>query len=269
MVDAITIDQKSRKINLISHGSSVSDNKTNINHDGSLSIKQAGKNNITVVGKGGLKSLITVQSHGPLLCNGAVCKAKKGGINYVPSLKAVNTVDDASLVLNDAIVAGEGFIEKMNPITKEKKPRMESIGDVTSVEIRRKGTKFSVTAGDKTMLVNDFLLDPLIVKSVEIEEDSSKVTANVSKASCLLGRNKMKVPTKTVLLCSDGWDNQSTYKLKSYFSVYKEQLESVRGMRFGKKLERMHVGFGRSTNCRVVDGRICCVQSGDDDEICY
>jgi hypothetical protein len=227
-------------------------------------IEQPAKNRLGMSGKNGE---IVISAAGAIHCEGVKCMVVP---SQTQSKQLLNDIDGTRNEINVYLSSTEGFVGEIEfDARKSKKSKVDVSRGVISVPIGiTRGKKFSVDTGNKPMVVDTFVIDPIVLSSIEVNQSRNGVVVKMSGAECAVGTDKMETPQKRVMFCSDDTSRSSAYKFKSYLDIRKEQIVSSRVIQFASSPTRMRVSFDRSTRCHVAGGQVCC-HNGDDDEICY
>lgn len=229
-----------------------------------ITIEQPGKNRLGVSGKSGE---IVISAAGNIRCEGTRCFVEP---SQTQSKKSIEDIDKIRNKINVYLSSNEGFVGELSfDARKSKKSKIDVSRGVIVVPIsitRKK--KFSVDTGNKPAIVDTFIIDPIVLSSIDVNQYRNGIIAKLSGAECAVGIDKMKGTPKKVMFCSDDTSRSSAYKYKSYLDIRKEQVVSSRAIQFASGPTRMRVSFDRSTRCHVINGKMCC-HNGDDDEVCY
>jgi hypothetical protein len=263
-MDVILFHPKKNTMATISFENKVADTSRDIKNVDVITIKQDGTKQLSAVGRSMFTPYMLVRSHGSLTCTGKNCTANAVVPSFIPSIKSVQSIELARQVLNHYLSSFEGFVNK------DRKGAHRSFDKVSSVSIAMQKKNFSsVINGKERVDVNEFFIDPAIIDSVDVDKKKSGIVVHVKEGKCAFAIDQMKVPSEPVLFCAKSLEQSDAYKLKSYLSIYKEQLESARGVNLGSKMRRINLAFSKAPTCRVDGIRICCKMNDDDTETCY
>jgi len=262
-MDIITMKPSDRASKTYSPSSYLKDTIAAFPPDATV-VEQPDKNRLGMAGKDGE---IVISAAGTIRCEGAKCSVVP---SKTQSKQLLKDIDDTRNGINVYLSSTEGFIGELSfDARKSKKSKVDVSKGVISVPINiARNKKFSIDTGSKPTIVDTFVIDPVVLSSIEINQNRNGVVAMMNGAECAVGTDKMEATSKRVMFCSDDTTRSSAYKYKSYLDIRKEQIVSSRAIQFASSPTRMRVRFDRSTRCHVVNGSVCC-HNGDDDEVCY
>jgi hypothetical protein len=282
IMDVIMLHPKKKDLAFLSFKETSSDNVMENKTGNTITVTQDGENRISVMGTSFVKPYMMIQSHGILSCDASSCNSIEPDSRFIPSKKAVQSIDLSRKILNNYISSFEGFVDKQLAT-----PKSKLLEGVTGARVTEGKKKFTAVVGKETLEVDEFLFDPAIVVSATIDKPSSSIDVALKNATCAFRVDQMATPSKSILFCSDSPKIADAYKFKSYLEIYKEQIESARGLngstmfvkpghvdssrgsRFGSKAGRIKLGFAGASSCHVIGTMVCCKQGPDEQEVCY
>jgi hypothetical protein len=268
-MDMILIGPAGKATGLVARNA-VSDGKIDITGaDDGFSINRGpAPGTVGVLATAGMKPLISIHVHGNLSCHEGDCNPSTDPYS-IPSIASLKFLDGARKAANDYLDGIESIVKKV----RMKNEGEKKVKGVKSMELLMKGKELKATIGDGSPeKITGAFIDSLVVKKVDVLPGHDGTRVMMEDATCGMMKEAPGFPTKNVILCSDSVDQASIYGLKSYFPVYKEQLQSARDIKlasFAMKTRRATVRFSSATKCQIVNGTVCCKQYDDDEMTCY
>jgi hypothetical protein len=264
--DTISVQPTKQLLRIHAAKNAVSDHVIDLKIDGPLSIHRGAGAPIMVTGYKKTGN-ITIHSHGMLTCTGSRCIPSPSN-EFIPSVATVKGIDAGGAVLSDLLSSMESYIDnKKDPATKKNNPLITGIPGSRSI---------TVTTGKRSMVATidgtPFNIDSLFVAPGVIEratvQPGWEIEIDLDGASCVVGRDNMQSPARTVAYCASSVKHDDVYKAKSYLPIYKEQINAARSSIFSDTIDRARAGLGKGT-CHIDGKNVCCRDDEDDDEICY